>query len=78
MGFPTEAIEAQKFLMYDKNVPYTDFVRKIKTNQIASTVKLADLRHNSGLSQLDMVDNSVLKRVEKYRLARAIPERAES
>lgn len=72
MGFPPEVIEALTLLTHDKSVPYMDYVRKIKTNRIASAVKLADLRHNSVLSRLDTVDDDALKRVEKYRRAMSI------
>ena len=41
---------------------------------VARTVKLADLRHNSDLSRLDVVDGKALSRVEKYRKAISILE----
>ena len=72
MGFPPEAIDALTLLAHDKSVPYMDYVRKIKMNRIASTVKLADLRHNSDLSRLDTVDDDALKRVKKYKQAMSI------
>ena len=72
MGFPPEVIDALTLLTHDKNVPYMDYVRKIKTNRIASAVKLADLRHNSDLSRLDTVDDDTLKRVKKYKQAMSI------
>ena len=72
IGFHPEVIEALTLLTHDKSVPYMDYVRKIKTNRIASAVKLADLRHNSDLSRLGTVDDDALKRVEKYRQAMSI------
>ena len=72
MGFPPEIIDALTLLTHDKGVPYMDYVRKIKTNRIASAVKLADLRHNSDLSRLDTVDEDALKRVKKYKQAMSI------
>jgi (p)ppGpp synthase/HD superfamily hydrolase len=72
MGFPPEVIDALTLLTHDKSVPYMDYVRKIKTNRIASAVKLADLRHNSDLSRLDTVDDDALKRVKKYKQAMSI------
>ena len=72
MGFPPEVIDALTLLTHDKSVPYMDYVRKIKTNHIASAVKLADLRHNSDLSRLDTVDDDALKRVKKYKQAMSI------
>jgi len=72
MGFPPEVIDALTLLTHDKSVPYMDYVRKIKTNRIASAVKLADLRHNSDLSRLDTVDDDALKRIKKYKQAMSI------
>lgn len=69
MGFDEEVLAALALLNHDKKVPYMEYVSKIKGNRIASTVKLADLRHNSDLTRLDTVDDAALRRVEKYREA---------
>jgi len=71
-GFPEDVIAALRLMTHDAAVPYMDYVRAIKTNPIATTVKLADLAHNSDLSRLDVVDEWALKRVEKYRQAKEI------
>jgi len=68
-GFPREIIDALKLMTHDKSVPYMDYIRKIKTNSIATAVKLADLKHNSDLTRLDTIDNKALDRVEKYKKA---------
>ena len=68
-GFPDEVIDALALLTHDKNVPYMDYIKKIRTNPIATKVKLADLEHNSDLSRLDEVDQKALERVKKYQLA---------
>ena len=46
-GFYEEIIAALKLLTHDPAVPYIDYVKVIKTNEIARRVKLADLKHNS-------------------------------
>ncbi len=74
VGFSEEIIEALKLLTHDEAVPYMEYVRAIKKNPIATKVKLADLRHNSDLSRLDVVDEKALKRVEKYKMAMKILE----
>lgn len=66
MGFENDIIEALMLMTHDKAVPYMEYVVKIKNNPIARTVKLADLRHNSDLSRLDIVDEKAVKRKEKY------------
>lgn len=43
-------------------------------NFIATKVKLADLRHNSDLTRLDVVDEKAMKRAEKYKEAIKILE----
>lgn len=69
MGFGTNICDALRLLTHDKSVPYMDYVRRIKENPIAATVKLADLRHNSDMSRLNSVDEEDQERVEKYREA---------
>ena len=66
MGFDNEVIEALMLMNHNKDIPYMDYVAKIKHNPIAKAVKLADLQHNSDLSRLDVVDEKALKRKEKY------------
>ena len=68
-GFGEEIISALKLLTHNDDTPYMDYVAKIKTNKIATAVKLADLKHNSDLTRLDIVDEKALKRKEKYEKA---------
>lgn len=69
MGVCTEVIEALKLLTHDDAIPYMDYVKKIKENPIARKVKLADLKHNSDLTRLDVVDEKAKTRVKKYEHA---------
>lgn len=71
-GFDNEIIEALKLMTHDDSVPYMEYVTAIKSNPIASAVKLADLEHNSDLSRLDVIDEKALKRKEKYTTAIAL------
>lgn len=68
-GFPDEVITALKLMTHDKNVPYMEYVEKIRNNSIAKTVKLADLRHNSDLTRLDCVTEKDWDRKMKYNQA---------
>lgn len=68
-GFPNEIVEAVKLLTHDKNVPYMDYVAKIKDNELARKVKIADLTHNSDLSRLKEITDKDKKRYEKYQKA---------
>ena len=69
MGFAPRVLEALALMTHDPAVPYLEYVAKIKTNPLARTVKLADLRHNSDTTRLDVPDPRAMQRVEKYRKA---------
>ncbi|MCR4709734.1 MAG: GTP pyrophosphokinase [Clostridiales bacterium] len=69
MGFPDSVTDALALMTHDDSVPYLEYVAKLKDNPIARAVKLADLRHNSDLSRLDVVDEKALERIEKYSKA---------
>ena len=71
LGIGDAVIEALRLLTHDPTVPYMDYVAQIKSNPIAKTVKLADLRHNSDLTRMspDMIDDRALKRKAKYLAA---------
>lgn len=60
-------IDVLGLLAHNKVEPYVDYVAKAKTNELARTVKLAGLAHNSDLSRLPEVIGGDLERVEKYR-----------
>ena len=70
MGFPQEVIDVLKLLTRENGVPYMEYVEKIKENPIAKQVKLADLKHNSDLTRMDVIDESALQRAKKYSQAR--------
>ena len=69
MGFGEEVMEALSYMTHDPAVPYMEYVAKIRENDIARRVKLADLRHNSDITRLDAVDRKALDRVAKYAQA---------
>lgn len=68
-GFSPQVIEAIRLMTHEEWEPYMHYVARIRENPIARRVKLADLRHNSELSRLDVVDERALARAEKYRNA---------
>lgn len=74
MGYPPAVIDALALMTHDPSVPYMDYVKKISGNALATKVKLADLRHNSDLSRLDVVDDRAIARVKKYAEAIALLE----
>lgn len=66
MGFSKSITDAIALMTHANDVEYMDYVREIKNNPIAKAVKLADLKHNSDLTRLDVADEKALSRREKY------------
>ena len=67
MGFPQTVTDALALLTHDKSISYSDYVSSIKSNPVARAVKIADLKHNSDLSRLDIITDDDMTRIEKYR-----------
>ena len=73
-GFSEAVLEAISLMTHADGVDYMDYVKEIKNNPIAKVVKLADLRHNSDITRLLVVDEKALKRRNKYLEAIAFLE----
>lgn len=71
-GFPNYIVDAVVALSRRSNESYMDYIRRVKRNNIAKAVKLADLEHNSDLSRIDKITEDDLKRVKKYNKAKNI------
>ena len=69
IGFPTQVIEAIIVLTHSKDMPYFDYINRVKNNPIATRVKIEDLKHNSDLTRLNEISDEDLKRMEKYKKA---------
>jgi (p)ppGpp synthase/HD superfamily hydrolase len=74
MGFPLVVVDAIRVLTHDNEIPYFDYINRIKDNQIARIVKIEDLKHNFDLTRLNEVREEDLKRIEKYKKALCILE----
>ena len=68
-GFASEVIEALALLTHDKAVPYEDYIENIVSNPIARRVKLADLQDNMTLTEIPLMTEGKLRRLEKYHKA---------
>ena len=73
-GFPEPILEALSLLTHEKQVPYLEYVQRLKGNELARKIKLADLTHNSDVSRLSVQDDSSRQRFEKYQRAIALLE----
>ena len=68
-GFAEDVLSAISLMTHADDVPYMEYVVKIKTNPIAKAVKLADLKHNSDMSRLDLITQIDEERAKKYKQA---------
>ena len=59
-------VAALKLLTHDESESYFDYIAKIKSNELAKTVKLADLKHNSDRSRLLNFTPKDEDRLKKY------------
>lgn len=66
MGFDDEVVVAIGRMTHDPNVPYMEYVSRIKKNPISKVVKLADLYHNSDITRLNEVTARDEERLKKY------------
>ena len=69
MGFDDEIVEAVKAITKVKGEGYGIYLNRVKNNDIAKDVKLADLKHNGDLSRLKVITLNDLKRAKKYAQA---------
>ncbi len=67
LGFSTNVIESLKLLTHNENDDYFDYIKKIATNPISTSVKLADLKHNSDLTRIDKITDNDILRTKKYK-----------
>lgn len=77
--FPPRVIAALRLLTHDPAEDYFDYIRRIRTNPDAVTVKRADLRHNLDESRLiagTYDPEQAAARREKYRKALRMLESA--
>lgn len=68
-GIDSEVVEAVSCLTKTKGQDYMEYLKEVKGNRIARTVKLADLKHNSDLSRIKDPKEEDFKRIEKYKKA---------
>lgn len=65
--FPIEVVEAVRLLTHGKDVDYFAYVKQIKTNPVATRVKLEDLKHN--LDAIRNVDGAIPQdKVQSWKL----------
>lgn len=68
-GFSTTIVKAINCLTRMKNESYDDFISNLSKNDLATRIKVEDIKDNLDLTRLDVVTDRDLQRVEKYHRA---------
>ena len=68
-GFDLKIIEAVISITKIKGETYSDYLDRVKSNELARIVKLADLTHNMDITRLHNPTEKDYKRVDKYEKA---------
>ena len=69
MGISSEIVSAIKVLTKKRGEPYTEYIERVKENELARKVKIADLQHNMDLSRIPNPTKRDFERLEKYKKA---------
>ena len=64
--FDDDIIAALRVLTKKENDDYVMYIKRVKTNKLATKVKIKDLEHNRDLTRLDEVTDKDRKRSMKY------------
>lgn len=68
-GIPSGVLQAVSILTKDKKLTYQEYLVRVKSNDIATKVKLADLKHNSDISRISNPSKKDYERLKKYKQA---------
>jgi (p)ppGpp synthase/HD superfamily hydrolase len=68
--FPPHIVDAVEHLTRREGESYTDFIRRVRQNKLATEVKVADLEHNMLIRRIPTPTAKDYQRVEKYYKAR--------
>jgi (p)ppGpp synthase/HD superfamily hydrolase len=65
-GFSAAVLEAVQLLTHEEGISYEDYVRRLKPNDLAAKVKIADLEDNSDLHHLSGDEDKDLEKLQQY------------
>ena len=68
-GFSESIVEAIDCLSKRNGENYDDFVLRVSQNNLASKIKVEDIKDNLDITRLNKITDKDLKRVEKYHRA---------
>ncbi len=65
-GFSEEVLEAVFLMTHTPELSYEDYIERLKGNDLAREVKLADMRNNINLLEIPELKDKDLERSRKY------------
>jgi hypothetical protein len=68
-GIPADVVQAVQLLTKAEGEAYADFILRLRDNDLARRVKIADLEDNLNLDRLPVIGQADLERCEKYKAA---------
>ena len=68
-GFAAEVVQAVECLTHRDHETYDEFIARVRTNALASKVKLADLEDNMDMRRLNTLTEKDAERLHKYHRA---------
>jgi (p)ppGpp synthase/HD superfamily hydrolase len=68
-GFSTAVLKAIEHLTKREGEDYEKFIARVKRNQLAIKVKIADLEDNMDLTRMSTISKGDIKRLLKYHSA---------
>lgn len=78
MGFTFRIVNSVRLLTKTKELTYEEYLKRLKTDDNARHVKIADLRHNMDISRIPEPTEKDHKRLEKYKRSLEFLEFSES
>ena len=69
LGISESVIKSIQLLTHNKATAYADYIQSIKESgdEIAIKVKLADLRHNSDITRLELIEEKAIESSKRYK-----------
>lgn len=74
MGFTYRIVNSIRILTKSKDISYEDYLKSVKKDSNAWHVKIADIKHNMGISRIPEPTAKDFARIEKYKKALAFLE----
>lgn len=68
-GFTDSVVDAVNCVSKQGNEPYADFITRISLNELATKIKIQDIKDNLDVTRLESITDVDLQRIAKYHKA---------